>query len=254
VFLLEPEPTPYDLRFRLFDVPVRVHPMFWVFTAILGWNFWNDYGFPYLALWVGCVFASVLLHEMGHVLMGRAFGTRGHIVLYTFGGLATGSTDLRRRWQRIAVLAAGPLAQLVLLVPIWAVAGGVVPKIHPFLPPTTTELALSMLWRINLWWPLLNLLPVWPLDGGQISREALEGGLGARGVQAALILSIGVSGLLAAHALLYETNKQLLLPFVGPLGMYTALLFLSLAMSSFQALQAEKARREHWHDRLPWEE
>src|SRR5690606_40853468 len=34
--LIEPSPTPYDLQFRLFGVPVRVHPFFWVTAVILG--------------------------------------------------------------------------------------------------------------------------------------------------------------------------------------------------------------------------
>ena len=69
---------------------------------------------PYLVLWIICVFVSILIHEMGHVLMGRLFGAEGHIVLYSFGGLAIGSKRLADRWQRIAVSFAGPLAQFIL--------------------------------------------------------------------------------------------------------------------------------------------
>src|SRR5438552_3023244 len=38
VFLLEPNETPYDLRFALFGIPIRVHPMFWLVSAVLGWS------------------------------------------------------------------------------------------------------------------------------------------------------------------------------------------------------------------------
>lgn len=253
MLLLEPEPTPYDLRFRLFGVGVRVHPMFWVFTAILKWSSFTHGGFPYLALWVGCVFVSVLLHELGHVLVGRAFGSHGSIVLYTFGGLAVGSNALPRRWQRVAVLAAGPLVQLVLWIVVVAAAPAVLRQVPPDWRHLTVE-ALSYLDVINLFWALFNLLPIWPLDGGQISREFFEGAMGYRGTQAALWLSVAVAGLVALDALLAQTGRRFLPDHYPALDMYGAFFFLSLAAGSFQALQAEKARREGWHDRLPWEE
>ena len=34
-------PTPYDLKFTLFGIPVRVHPFFWLFSAIMGWGSGN---------------------------------------------------------------------------------------------------------------------------------------------------------------------------------------------------------------------
>ena len=65
-------------------------------------------GFEYLLIWIGCVFGSILIHEMGHVFMGQVFGAQGTIVLYSLGGLAIGSSNLPSRWQRIAVSFAGP--------------------------------------------------------------------------------------------------------------------------------------------------
>jgi hypothetical protein len=101
VYLFEPARTQFDLNFNLFGIHVRVHPMFWLVTAILGWDFQDPQGgMKYVALWVVVVFISILIHEMGHVLMGRIFGSDGHIVLYGFGGLAIGSSDLTKRWQR----------------------------------------------------------------------------------------------------------------------------------------------------------
>src|SRR5262245_48041042 len=83
VMLLEPPATPYDLRFQLFGTPVRVHPLFWLVSAILGWPF-IEAGLIYLALWVFCSFLSILLHEFGHIWMGKLFGSDGYIVLYSF--------------------------------------------------------------------------------------------------------------------------------------------------------------------------
>src|SRR5436190_12605786 len=99
MMFLEPSRTAYDLNWTMFGIPIRVHPMFWLFSVILGWGAMN-LGFSYLLSWVACVFISVLIHELGHVLMGRWFGTEGHIVLYSFGGLAIGSSNQRYRWER----------------------------------------------------------------------------------------------------------------------------------------------------------
>ena len=122
MFLLEPAETQFDLRWNMFGVPVRVHPMFWLMTAFLGWNLTSrDNGLRLLLLWIICVFVSILLHELGHVFVGRFFGSRGHIVLYSFGGLAVGSKALASRWQRIAVSLAGPLVQLLLFGILFAI-------------------------------------------------------------------------------------------------------------------------------------
>ena len=109
MLFMEPTPTPFDLRWRMFGIPVRVQPMFWLVSAVMGWSALAE-GFPYLLIWIGCMFVSILVHELGHVWMGQVFGARGHIILYGFGGLAVGSNHLERRWQRIAVCFAGPLA------------------------------------------------------------------------------------------------------------------------------------------------
>src|SRR4051812_32345464 len=144
------------------------------------------------------------------------FGSSGYIVLYSFGGIAVGSSDLPRRWQRILVFAAGPCAQFVLLGLVLAASPSVLRGVGPgsFRPAVIT---LGMLWQINLFWPLLNLLPIWPLDGGRISRELLEGGMGRRGVEASLVLSMVVAGAVAVHALLAETGRGFI-PYLGRMG------------------------------------
>src|SRR5262249_52138895 len=88
--------------------------MFWLVTIIMGWG-GTEHGLQYLLIWIGCVFVSILIHELGHVWMGQIFGAYGHIVLYGFGGLAIGSNHLHRRAQRIAVCFAGPAACFLFL-------------------------------------------------------------------------------------------------------------------------------------------
>jgi Zn-dependent protease len=252
-----PQPTPLDLHWRMFGIDVRVHPFFWLMSVLLGW-YWSDRGLEYLLIWVLCVFVSILIHELGHVLMGRLFGSEGHILLYSFGGLAIGSSNLRSRWQRILVLLAGPGAQFVLFSLILAIAFVGLPGVsdiaaHGQRMPML-ETAVFMLLEINLFWAVLNLLPIFPLDGGQISREVLEGFFGDRGIVAALGISCGLAALLAVHSLLVAMGRGLI-PFLPIGGWYTAIFFALLAVSSFQLLQAEmnRSRRLHDEERLPWE-
>jgi stage IV sporulation protein FB len=252
----EPQPTAFDLHWRMFGIDVRVHPLFWVMSAVLGWG-WSSSGLGYLLLWVLCVFVSILLHEVGHVVMGWAFGSRGYIVLYTFGGLAFNARAVRERWQRILVSFAGPLIQLVLFGFVLAFALLLLPKLisgSDVQTKNTVVAATEMLLEINLLWPLLNLLPIYPLDGGQISREVFEGFLGQRGTVMSLGLSLGVAGLLAVHCLMAANNRPLI-PFLPGGGIYTAILFGLLAVSSYQMLQLERSRGRRWHDdeRQPWE-
>ena len=224
MFLLEPPPSPLDLKWQMLGIPVRVHPLFWLFTALLGLGALRQ-GIVYLLLWIVCVFVSILIHELGHVLAGKLFGSDGRILLYSFGGLAIGSSKLAERWQRIVVYLAGPASQflivLLLTVPYatysMATQGG---EGSVFL----SEL-FFYLFVINGFWAALNLLPIWPLDGGQVSREFFEVANPANGRRMSLVVSLVCAAVLAVVSLILML-------------FYTTLLFGSLAYCSWVMLQA----------------
>jgi stage IV sporulation protein FB len=247
---IEPDETAYDLRWRMLGTPVRVHPMFWLVNVILGWDAAMGRpgrGVPYLLLWVGCVFVSILVHEFGHVLVGRLFGSHGYIVLYSMGGLAVGSNHLPRRWQRIAVSFAGPFAEFLLL----GVFLGLFFLLAPYLPatwaPYVRQMWGFMLW-INLFWALVNLLPIWPLDGGQIAREICQAIMPERGTAFSLGISLVVSGLLAVHMLMASRGHPLIpIRYLDFGDMFLAIFFALFCLSSFAALQAENERRRKWN-------
>jgi Zn-dependent protease len=263
VFLFEPAETPYDLRFRLFDIPVRINIWFWAISVLLCWS-WVRLGFQYLLIAVLCVFASILIHELGHIVMGRLFGARGYIVLYSFGGLAVGSNDVRYRWQRIAVSLAGPAAQFVLYALIEYVLLRQTAVVEAIRRNLLLGAAVVVMRNINWYWPILNLLPIWPLDGGQVSREVLSGFSPRHGLRWSLGLSVFCAGLLTADALMTLLRKEPLIPFLGGGGFWTLLLFGSLAFSSYQLLQQvhvleyhdDRGRGGRWGDdeREPWEQ
>jgi len=242
----EPERTPYDLNWRMLGTWVRVHPFFWLFSAILGWDTLEE-GFSFLILWIVCVFVSILIHEFGHVLVGRLFGSSGHIVLYSLGGLAIGSSSLPNRWQRIAVYLAGPVAGFLFCGLVYA--AWMLPENPPVSP--LARAAVGFLLWINLGWGIMNLLPIWPLDGGRVSRELCEWLDPARGTRTAYGISMVVAGLLAVNAALITMKRPIPalehVPFLKDLhGWYIVLLFGLFAFDSYQRFQQESSRR-------PWD-
>lgn len=266
MFLLEPGRTPYDINWRILGVHVRIHPMFWLIGAIWGFQQLSVGMAPFL-LWMASFFLSILIHEMGHIMMGRAFGNDGHIVLYAFGGLAIPHRAIYARWQRVAVSFAGPLAGFILFgivaaiyialggrkLPIvgtylWTFSPSWAETSHMALDPVLQGAFYDLMW-INLAWGLLNLLPIWPLDGGQMSREILDGTMPhGSGVVASLWLSFVLATLVALQCLTTAWNHPLF-PHLPALGEYSAVLFGLLAWESFQLLQqARRPRRRQWDD------
>ncbi|MGI9088399.1 MAG: M50 family metallopeptidase [Chthoniobacterales bacterium] len=143
--------------------------------------------YEYLAL-----FGLVLMHEFGHALACRSVGGRAEeIVLWPLGGIAFVSPP-PRAGAMLWSIAAGPLVNLVLL-PIFALALFVARQSGlPFSAPDAYRLLRYISW-INTALLVFNLLPVYPLDGGQILRSLLWFPLGPiRSLQIAS--GIGLAG------------------------------------------------------------
>lgn len=255
--LAEPERTPYDLRFRLFGFPIRVHPWFWILIVLFNLDLLLHKP-EYLILWAAVVFVSILIHELGHALAFRRFGADAHIVLHWLGGLAIPGHVVSGRWRRIVVSLAGPFAGFVLFGVLygtnaafdWGRTSG------PYVAYTYGELLF-----VNLYWGLLNLLPVFPLDGGQVSRELCIAKWGHRGTRVSLKVSIATALVIVVYSLFcaldtgqFGTGLTRDLPWWVPRGtVYLAILFGFLAYSSYQLLQRIEWTDTHWDDRLPWE-
>lgn len=189
------------LRFTLFGISIEVEPWFWLVMAFIGGGMTalsnNSPG-----LWMGVVlfmlagFISILVHELGHAVTGgRLGGGRVWIRLWAFGGIAYQQGGRFDRRGRCAMILAGPGAGLALA----ALSIAAVFVIFPF-PEALKRLVLylshgnipheimvnffpgnkpiygflnSMIW-VNVWWSLLNLLPVYPLDGGQFMDQFVK--------------------------------------------------------------------------------
>ena len=147
------------------------------------------------------LFAIVLLHEFGHALACRQTGgIADRIVLWPLGGIAFVSPP-RRPGAMLWSIAAGPLVN-VLLLPILSVAIVLVP-LGSEVAPTDLALFLWHVWWINLGLLIFNILPIYPLDGGQILRSLLWFPLGEiRSLQIASVIGLIGSIALAGVSLL----------------------------------------------------
>ncbi len=97
---------------------------------------------------------------------------------------------------------------------------------------------------MNLFWNVLNLMPVFPLDGGQIAREVCTGVSPRSGLRISLGLSFVVAGLIALYSGIVLANKELPYPPLNPT--LNIVLFGLLALVSLQLLTAAERERRHW--------
>lgn len=198
----------FTLRFRLGSIPVVIEPWFWVMALVMGSNLRG----PDILLWVGVVFVSILVHELGHAVASRAFGAQARIRLHSFGGLTYPDRKLKRSHEIIMTLA-GPFAGFALGAVAFAVMWFV-----PLASPMMQFVLSSLLW-VNVAWGVMNLLPIPPLDGGHVLLELM----GPRGERQARYAAIATAAVVVAISLSRGS-------------MYTVLLFGSLAYQNYAAL------------------
>ncbi|MEI6675528.1 MAG: site-2 protease family protein [Verrucomicrobiota bacterium] len=194
------------IRFLLLGIPVQIQPWFWISLAIIGGGDSANTrdGILRLALFILAGLISILVHEFGHALAGRAFGARSEITLEAFGGMASFAGARFTRPQHFLVTAAGPAAQMLFGAIIYLS----IPDLFHLTSPA------GHFWRvltgISLVWAIINLLPVLPLDGGQLVNALL----GPARIKLTLWITI-VTAVGAALLILVATHKILFPLFLG---------------------------------------
>ena len=154
----------------------------------------------YLAL-----FLIVLLHEYGHALACRQMGgTANQIVLWPLGGVAYVNPP-PRPGATLWSIAAGPLVNVV-LVPVLSVLGVLSRSLGWAEAMPNAQALLRAVWFVNLGLLLFNVLPIYPLDGGQILRSLLWFVLG-RGRSLMVATVIGLVGVAAFIGLAVWTHS-----------------------------------------------
>ncbi len=250
MILAEPSPSQGDLHFSLLGFPVRINPWFWLVSAFLA----SSRDPVRVGLWILAVLLCILLHELGHAIAMRAYGYRPSIVLYSFGGLAIphpGSYGIRRPGPRGDMLisfagpASGFLLAAALVLPVYCLAilyphdyglafyFRVVPVV--FVPNHFLTQFLQDVLQISVMWGLVNLLPIYPLDGGQIAQQVFVLSSPGDAIRQSLILSVIVGGAMIAIFLAQAMNGT-----ESPQwqSFYPAVFFAFLTYSNFTALQS----------------
>lgn len=183
------------IRFSLFGVPVSIHPTLWLTLAILGGAIGITCMAEFLsvALFIIAAFICLLVHEMGHALVGRRLGG-GHPQVYLawLGGDCSNEDARLTRLQGVVMTAAGPLATVLLAVVATLVLGlylgdmslalslasyfvvGKLPADALSLCPPMAMFFFFYVVEVACWWTVLNMLPIFPLDGGQIMHGLMK--------------------------------------------------------------------------------
>lgn len=166
----------------MFQIPVRIRPTFWLFAAVIG--FLISHSLVGMVTWVALILVSVLFHEYGHALTAAAFGRRPQIELVALGGLTYHDGEKLALWKQFLIVLNGPLFGLLLFG--LATAALHIPRLAQGAPG---ELLL-LVRNVNLFWTIMNLVPVIPLDGSQLLQIVLEAVFGVRGFKYAVITSL----------------------------------------------------------------
>ena len=180
------------LQFSVAGIPTRVEPLFFVVMGMFGFAGGRT---GWLVLeWLVVAGVSILVHEMGHAVAFRRFGARPEIVLHGFGGATTAAAQPPLR--SIVVSAAGPVTGFVVGLAAFLVARAVTPTESQLVEAIVVDLVF-----VNIAWGVFNLLPILPLDGGNIVASFFEHTTGdttrrkARIVSVAVAAAVGVAGL-----------------------------------------------------------
>jgi Zn-dependent protease len=171
---------------RVMGIDLYVHWSFFLLPAYVVYNMWDrSLAFAeqsQVLFALGCLFAlfaCVILHELGHARMARAFGipTRD-ITISAIGGIARLERMSDQPWEELLIAIAGPavnvvisLGLLVVLVPLHFKLG-----LH-LTPENSWRGFLLFLFLANIVMVVFNMLPAFPMDGGRMLRAVLSMGM-----------------------------------------------------------------------------
>lgn len=177
------------ISFPLFRIPVTIRPSFLLIAALLGLVGTTDPVF--VVSWMAIVFVSILVHELGHAVTARAYGAEVAIELNGIGGLTRWSipSDRLGPGRRALVAAAGSAVGVLFGGAIWLVAS----QFGPY--RGLSSFVINNLVFVNVFWGLLNWLPIRPLDGGHLLLSLLEKVAPHRGEAIAKVVFVATAGL-----------------------------------------------------------
>ena len=207
-------------QFQLFNYPVRVHASFLLMGLLFGVAF-SGFDLVRLLVWMVVFFLAIMIHELGHAIANQIFGRSSYIEIHGMGGLTVSSRFGPTSYgQDIFTSFAGPLAGFL--------AAGLAYLLMRFIPSANAGvpgLLLGTLYSICIFWGIFNLIPMLPLDGGNIMRSIVHMVRGPYEDRLPLIISV-VFGVL--------TMIAVLVLFRSP---YMLLIIAMLTLSNWQKLR-----------------
>jgi len=267
--------------FTAFGIRVRAHASLVLYAILvllfgLGWGFvWQD-----RVLNVTVVFGIVLLHEFGHCFTARWVGGEANdILMHPLGGLAYAAPP-RRPLPTFLTVLGGPAVNIAFCIVcaglLWAMSGSLplnpfypAPPVHAFRGWLDVYRYTYWIYQVNYSLLMFNLLPIFPLDGGQMLQTILWPKFGyfksmlfscnvgmvcsILGGMIALATFNIMLAILAAFLFLYCLNYKRMLVAVGPeeyadstdySAAYEPLTPRRRAPSKRSVRRAEKLRRE----------
>jgi Zn-dependent protease len=228
---------------RLAGIPIGINPLWLVIVGLITWSLGATYypdevhGIaPVAAYLLGLasavlLFASILLHELGHAVVARRRGVRIEgIDLWLLGGVSKLKDSPHRPDDELRYAVAGPAVTLVV-----ALAFGVASAALPSSAPGAVKALVDYQAAVNALILAFNLIPAFPLDGGRILRALIWRRVGDMGRATRSAAAVGRGFAYAFIAL------GLLATFAGGIGgLWLALIGFFLLMAG----RAEESQQE----------
>jgi Zn-dependent protease len=247
---------------RLFGISIRVHVLFllWIaFEMFEAGRAWQS-----TALFLALLFGIVLLHEFGHCLGARLVGGYAdNILMWPLGGLAYAHAPMRP-WPQFVTVAAGPLVNVILCLLsaatiFWVTGGGALPTLNPLHPDVIAIgdgpayfphwlMYVFTFYAVNLLLLGFNLLPIFPLDGGQLFHAIIWPFVG---LQRASIIAcqVGLVGCAALAFIGFSHSGDSMLIFIALFGGLTCWQRLKAARQGWLMEDAAGTRYDSGHPR-----
>jgi Zn-dependent protease/CBS domain-containing protein len=192
---------------------VRVHLTFFLLLIWIAISAWQQGGFPAArnsVLFIILIFACVVLHEFGHILMARRFGIETpDVILLPIGGVARVPRMPEKPTQELAVAIAGPMVNIIIAFLLFLLLGTIQSGYLEHIDDPRLSL-VGRLAAVNIFLVLFNLIPAFPMDGGRILHALLAMKVGnARATQLAaslgqiLAFALGFLGLFGNPLLIF---------------------------------------------------
>jgi stage IV sporulation protein FB len=181
-------------------IPITIYPTFWILAGIISIFLGQDDVLK-MVIWLVVIFVSVLFHEFGHALTALMFGRHPRIELVAMGGLTYHDGEKLPFWKQFLITFNGPLFGFLIAGAVFLL------KDIPALSKGYAGALMEQIFLVNMFWTVVNLIPILPLDGGQLLRITLEKFFSFKGLRYAFITSAILS---LGFCLLFFLAQQIL--------------------------------------------